>query len=79
MGKKNDASLLPSGGEGLKGSPESLVTTPWEDTLEARVADLLHAGEPAVLVTVVLPQGPVCTGLLFSPLVGPGGESVSAR
>ncbi|MCH5143921.1 XdhC family protein [Desulfovibrio sp. UIB00] len=57
MGKKNDASLLPSGGGGLKGSPESLVTTPWEDTLEARAAALLTGGEPLVLVTVVSRTG----------------------
>lgn len=57
MGKKNDASLLPSGGEGPKGTPESLVTTPWEDTLEARAAALLTGGEPLVLVTVVSRTG----------------------
>lgn len=57
MGKKNDASLLPSDGEGLKGTPESLVTTPWEDTLEARAAALLTGGEPLVLVTVVSRTG----------------------
>lgn len=56
MGKKNDASLLPSAGEGPKGTPESLVTTPWEDTLEARAAALLTGGEPLVLVTVVSPH-----------------------
>lgn len=39
------------------GTPETPVTTPWADTLEARVADLLHAGEPAVLVTVVSRTG----------------------
>ncbi len=57
MGKKNDASLLPSAGEGPKGTPESLVTTPWEDTLEARAAALLTGGEPLVLVTVVSRTG----------------------
>lgn len=57
MGKKNDASLLPSDGEGPKGTPESLVTTPWEDTLEARAAALLTGGEPLVLVTVVSRTG----------------------
>ena len=57
MGKKNDASLLPSGGEGPKGTPESLVTTPWEDTLEARATALLTGGEPLVLVTVVSRTG----------------------
>ena len=57
MGKKNEASLLPSGGEGPKGTPESLVTTPWEDTLEARAAALLTGGEPLVLVTVVSRTG----------------------
>lgn len=57
MGKKNDASLLPSDGEGPKGTPESLVTTPWEDTLEARAAALLTGAEPLVLVTVVSRTG----------------------
>ena len=57
MGKKNDASLLPSDGEGSKGTPESLVTTPWEDTLEARAAALLTGAEPLVLVTVVSRTG----------------------
>lgn len=57
MGKKNDASLLPSAGEGPKGTPESLVTTPWEDTLETRAAALLTGGEPLVLVTVVSRTG----------------------
>lgn len=57
MGKKNDASLLPSDGEGPKGTPESLVITPWEDTLEARAAALLTGGEPLVLVTVVSRTG----------------------
>lgn len=57
MGKKNDASLLPSDGDAPKGTPESLVTTPWEDTLEARAAALLAEGEPLVLVTVVSRTG----------------------
>lgn len=37
--------------------PETLVSTPWEDTLEARAASLLATGEPAVLVTVVSRTG----------------------
>lgn len=37
--------------------PETLVSTPWEDTLEARAATLLEAGEPVVLVTVVSRTG----------------------
>ena len=57
MGKKNDASLLPSDGAPPKGTPESLVTTPWEDTLEARAAALLAESEPLVLVTVVSRTG----------------------
>ena len=44
-------------GTGPAGTPETLVTTPWEDTLEARVASLLRDGEPAVLVTVVSRTG----------------------
>lgn len=39
------------------GTPEALVTTPWEDTLEARAASLLQDGEPVVLVTVVSRAG----------------------
>jgi len=38
-------------------TPETLVSTPWEDTLEARAASLLEAGEPVVLVSVVSRTG----------------------
>ncbi len=33
------------------------VSAPWPDTLEARVAELLRAGEPVVLVTIVASRG----------------------
>ena len=59
MAKKDEAdnSALSLSGADKSGTPETLVTTPWADTLEARVADLLQAGEPAVLVTVVSRTG----------------------
>ena len=59
MAKKDEAdnSALSLSGAEASGTPETLVTTPWADTLEARVADLLQAGEPAVLVTVVSRTG----------------------
>ncbi|MFT3957949.1 MAG: XdhC family protein [Desulfovibrio sp.] len=57
MVKKKDASQPPSGGEPLAGTPEALVATPWEDTLEARATALLGEGEPLVLVTVVSRTG----------------------
>ena len=59
MAKKDEAdnSALSLSGADASGTPETLVTTPWADTLEARVADLLQAGEPAVLVTVVSRTG----------------------
>jgi xanthine dehydrogenase accessory factor len=59
MAKKDDGdnSALTLSGAVAAGTPEALVTTPWTDTLEARVADLLQAGEPAVLVTVVSRTG----------------------
>ena len=59
MAKKDDGNktVLALTGQGPSGTPETLVTTPWEDTLEARVVELLHAGEPAVLVTVVSRTG----------------------
>ena len=34
-----------------------LVSVPWPDTLEARVAELLRAGEPVVLVSIVASRG----------------------
>ena len=39
------------------GSPERLADAPWEETLEARAAELLQAGEAVVLVTVVARTG----------------------
>ena len=55
--KDSDSKALALTGQAPSGTPETLVTTPWEDTLEARVADLLHADEPTVLVTVVSRTG----------------------
>lgn len=59
MAKKDegDKTALAASDTGTAGTPETLVTTPWSDTLEARVADLLQAEEPAVLVTVVSRTG----------------------
>lgn len=39
------------------GSPELLADAPWEESLEARAAELLQAGEAVVLVTVVARTG----------------------
>ena len=55
--KDGDKAGLALVGAGPAGTPEALVTAAWEDTLEARVASLLHSGEPAVLVTVVSRNG----------------------
>ena len=55
--KDSDSKALALTGQASSGTPETLVTTPWEDTLEARVADLLHADETTVLVTVVSRTG----------------------
>ena len=55
--KDGDKAGLALTGAGPAGTPEALVTAAWEDTLEARVASLLHSGEPAVLVTVVSRTG----------------------
>ena len=58
MAKKDgDKAGLALTGTDTAGTPETLVTTPWEDTLEARVASLLRDGEPSVLVTVVSRTG----------------------
>ena len=58
MAKKDgDKAGLALTGTDTAGTPETLVTTPWEDTLEARVASLLQDGEPSVLVTVVSRTG----------------------
>ena len=58
MAKKDgDRAGLALTANGPAGTPETLVTTQWEDTLEARVASLLHDGEPSVLVTVVSRTG----------------------
>ena len=55
--KDGDKAGLALTGTDTAGTPETLVTTPWEDTLEARVASLLRDGEPSVLVTVVSRTG----------------------
>ncbi|MBO5490867.1 MAG: XdhC family protein [Desulfovibrio sp.] len=47
----------PGGGSPGGGSPERLADAPWEETLEARAAELLQAGEAVVLVTVVARTG----------------------
>ena len=57
MVKKRDAAQDVSGSEPPAGTPEALITTPWEDTLEDRAATLLNEGEPLVLVTVVSRTG----------------------
>ena len=58
MAKKDgDKAGLALTGTDTAGTPEKLVTTPWEDTIEARVASLLRDGEPSVLVTVVSRTG----------------------
>ena len=55
-GKTADGQM-PGHGAGSAARPETLVTVPWEETLEARAAELLGKGEPVVLVTVVSRTG----------------------
>ena len=58
MVKKNKGDAAETAADAVShGTPETLVTTPWEDTLESRAAMLLQSGEPVVLVTVVSRTG----------------------